>query len=106
MELRPEGMRWKILDEMLSARGAMTEGLAKLTVEKRALRDRMTDVKNKRKKRLAGQNAQEQGALVAAGWSEGTARRISSFILRTMGAKLHAWSGAGVECRRVTLGPY
>ena len=45
----PAKMAWSLLGEMLEAGGAITEELAQLRAEKKALRDRMRDLKGGRR---------------------------------------------------------
>ena len=55
IHLDPASMKWFVLEEMLEAGGSMTEELVRLRAEKKALRDRMREVKRKKKKQLASQ---------------------------------------------------
>ena len=53
VEVDPGAMSWILLDEFLEAGGAMTDELARLRSEKKALREKMKMLKRSRKKRLA-----------------------------------------------------
>ena len=44
-------MTWLVLEEMLEAGGSMTEELVRLRADKKALRERMREVKRKKKKK-------------------------------------------------------
>ena len=51
IHIDPADMKWIVLEEMLEAGGSMTEELVRLRAEKKALRDRMREVKRKKKKK-------------------------------------------------------